>query len=151
MEADKAAMHESSSDEGGIADDALFAACKKVKGKITIIKQKSKMKSRLTAKSKIRTIDEMTDGLKAKGIDVNEESMATRIQNRRTIGDLEDSAHLRAKDLLGLSDSSDEEDDVDDDEVLKIEEGEKRGRKGRDDEKAGRSKLLGKRRRDSSD
>jgi hypothetical protein len=79
MEADKAAMHESSSDEGGIADDALFAACKKVKGKITIIKQKSKMKSRLTAKSKIRTIDEMTDGLKAKGIDVNEESMATRI------------------------------------------------------------------------
>jgi len=34
---------------------------------------------------------------------------------------------------------------------LKIEEGEKRGRKGRDDEKAGRSKLLGKRRRDSSD
>ena len=34
MEADKAAMHESSSDEGGISDDALFAACKKVKGKI---------------------------------------------------------------------------------------------------------------------
>jgi hypothetical protein len=33
---------------------------------------------------------------------------------------------------------------------LKIEEGEKRGRKGRDDEKKGR-KLLGKRRRDSSD
>jgi|TARA_B110001469_G_scaffold28673_1_gene29245 hypothetical protein len=38
MEAEKAAMHESSSDEGGIADDMLFAACKKVKGKITIIK-----------------------------------------------------------------------------------------------------------------
>jgi len=34
---------------------------------------------------------------------------------------------------------------------LKIEEGDKRGRKGRDDEKNGRSKLLGKRRRDSSD
>jgi len=150
MEADKAAMHESSSDEGGIADDMLLAACKKVKGKITIIKQRSKMKSRLSAKSKIRTLDEMTDGLKAKGIDVNEESMATRVQNRRTIGDLEDSAHLRAKDVLGLSDSSDDEEDVDDDEVLKIEEGEKRGRKGRDDEKKGR-KMLGKRRRDSSD
>lgn len=38
MEADKAAMHESSSDEGGIADDDLRAACKKVKGKITLIK-----------------------------------------------------------------------------------------------------------------
>jgi len=150
MEADKAAMHESSSDEGGIADDMLFAACKKVKGKITIIKQRSKMKSKLTAKSRTRTLDEVTDGLKEKGINVNEESMATRVQNRRTIGDLEDSAHLRAKDVLGLSDSSDDESDVDDDEVLKIEEGEKRGRKGRDDEKKGR-KLLGKRRRDSSD
>jgi hypothetical protein len=150
MEADKAAMHESSSDEGGIADDMLFAACKKVKGKITIIKQRSNMKKRLSAKSRIRTLDEMADGLKEKGINVNEESMATRVQNRRTIGDLEDSAHLRAKDVLGLSDSSDDEEDVDDDEVLKIEEGEKRGRKGRDDEKKGR-KLLGKRRRDSSD
>ena len=150
MEADKAAMHESSSDEGGIADDMLFAACKKVKGKITIIKQRSNMKKRLSAKSRIRTLDEMADGLKEKGINVNEESMATRVQNRRTIGDLEDSAHLRAKDVLGLSDSSDDEEDVDDDEVLKIEEGENRGRKGRDDEKKGR-KLLGKRRRDSSD
>jgi hypothetical protein len=108
------------------------------------------MKSRLTAKSRIRTIDEVTDGLKEKGINVNAESLATRVQNRRTIGDLEDSAHLRAKDVLGLSDSEDSDDDVDDDEVLKIEEGEKRGRKGREVEKEGR-KLLGKRRRDSSD
>jgi hypothetical protein len=38
MEADKAAMHESSSDEGGIGDDELKAACLKVKGKISIIK-----------------------------------------------------------------------------------------------------------------
>ena len=72
MEADKAAMHESSSDEGGIADDMLFAACKKVKGKITIIKQRSKMKSKLTAKSRTRTLDEVTDGLKEKGINVIE-------------------------------------------------------------------------------
>jgi len=151
MEAEKAAMHESSSDEGGIADIDLLAACRKVKGKITIIKQRSKMKNKLSAKSRIRTLDEVAEGLKEKGIDVNEESLATRVQNRRTIGDLEDSAHLRAKDVLGLSDSSDDEDDVDDDEVLKIEEGEKRGRKGREAEKEGRSKLLGKRRRNSSD
>ena len=39
MEWDKAAMHESSSDEGDIADDALWAACKKVKGKITNVTQ----------------------------------------------------------------------------------------------------------------
>jgi len=151
MEAEKAAMHESSSDEGGIADLDLLRACKKVKGKITIIKQRSKMKNKLSAKSRIRTLDEVAEGLKEKGIDVNEESLATRVQNRRTIGDLEDSQHLRAKDVLGLNDSSDDEDSVDDDEVLKIEEGEKRGRRGRDDEKEGRSKLLGKRRRNSSD
>ena len=46
MEAEKAAMHESSSDEGGIADVDLLAACKKVKGKITSIKQRSKMKNK---------------------------------------------------------------------------------------------------------
>lgn len=80
---------------------------------------------------------------------MNEESLATRVQNRRTIGDLEDSAHLRAKDVLDLSDSSDDDDSVDDDEVLKIEEGERRGRKGRDDEKKGRTKLLGKRGRNN--
>lgn len=79
MEADKAAMHESSSDEGGIADDELRAACKKVKGKITLIKQRSKMKSRQTAKSRLRTLDEVKDGLKEKGIDVNEDSLATRV------------------------------------------------------------------------
>lgn len=150
MEAEKAGMHESSSDEGDIADDELRAACMKVKGKVTLIKQRSKMKGRLTAKSRIMTLDEVKDGLKEKGFDVNEETLNKRVQNRRTIGDLEDSAHMRAKDVLGLSDSSDDEDDVDDDEVLKIEEGDKRGRKGRDDEKKER-KLLGKRRRDSSD
>jgi len=151
MEADKAAMHESSSDEGDIADEELFAACKKVKGKVTLIKQKSKLKSKLRAKSRLRTLDEVTDGLKGKGFDVNEESLATRTKTRRTIGDLEDSAHLRAKDALGLSDSSDDDSDVDDNEVLKIKEGEKRGRQGRDVEKKERGKLLGKRRRDSSD
>ena len=54
-----------------------------------------------------------------------------------------------------MSDSSDEEDDLDDDEVLKVEEGDKRGRKERRDNKLNGSKsekkLLGKRRRDSSD
>jgi len=37
------------------------------------------MKNGLRAKSRIRTIDEVTDGLKAKGFDVNEESLASRI------------------------------------------------------------------------
>lgn len=60
MEADKAAMHESSSDEGGIADDDLKAACLKVKGKINIIKSESRMKLKQRAKSRLRTLDEVT-------------------------------------------------------------------------------------------
>lgn len=151
MEAEKAAMHESSEDEGDIADKELLLACQKVRGKVRLIKQRSKSKSKLTAKSRLRNLDEFTEGLKAKGFDVNEETLASRVQTRRTIGDLEDSAHLRAKDALGLSDSSDDEDDVDDNEVLKIEEGEKRGRKEIRDKNHGKEKLLGKRRRDSSD
>lgn len=79
MEADKAAMHESSDDEGGIADRDLREACLKVKGKITYIKEKSRLKKKQTAKSRLRTLDEMTDGLKAKGFDVNEETLATRV------------------------------------------------------------------------
>jgi len=37
------------------------------------------MKNGLRAKSRITTIEELTDGLKSKGIDVNEASLASRI------------------------------------------------------------------------
>jgi len=90
MEADRRAMAEESTDEDGITKADLDDCIKKVKGKITIIKHKSKMKSKLRASSKIRDLTEMTDALKEKGFKVNEETLATRAKNPRRIADLEE-------------------------------------------------------------
>jgi hypothetical protein len=63
MEADRKAMEESSSDEDGISKAELDACIKKVKGKITIIKHKSKMKSKQRSHSRLRDLTEMTETL----------------------------------------------------------------------------------------
>lgn len=47
------------------------------------------MKAKRRARSKIRDFDEMTKDLVSKGIEVNKESLATRVRNPRRIGDLE--------------------------------------------------------------
>ena len=88
MEAEKADEAESS-DEEGISTKDLAAAVKKVKGKINIIKQRSILKAKRRVTSKIRDYNEMTEELEKRGIEVNKESLATRIKNRRTIDDLE--------------------------------------------------------------
>jgi len=73
----------------------------------------------------------MTQDLVAKGIDVNKESLATRVRNPRRIGDIEAEQDKKAKELLG--DSSDDADDaVIDDENLRNEEQKYRGRLGRE-------------------
>lgn len=89
MEAAKAEQAESSEDEGGISTKDLEAAVKKVKGKINIIKQRSILKAKRRVTSKIRDYNEMTEELEKRGIEVNKESLATRIKNRKTIDDLE--------------------------------------------------------------
>lgn len=63
MEADKAAMHESSSDEDGITVQDLKRCVEDVRGKINIIKQRSLLKAKRRAKSKIKSLDEMTEQL----------------------------------------------------------------------------------------
>lgn len=73
MEAERAADHVSSDDEGGITVADLKASCLKVKGKINILKQRSKLKEKRRANSKIRKLDEFTEKLKEKGFDVTEE------------------------------------------------------------------------------
>ena len=82
---------------------------------------------------------------------MNEESLATRVKNPRRIADLEDAQDRKAKAELGLSSDSDDS-DIDDNEVLKIEEGEQRGRKTRAEERSRPKsktpkKMLGKRTR----
>jgi len=86
MEAERAENRESSEDEGDISMADLNKSALKVKGKINIIKQRSKLKEKRRANSKIRKLDEFTAKLKEKGFDVNEESLATRVKNPRRIG-----------------------------------------------------------------
>lgn len=123
-------MDDSSSDEDGITKEDLDKCIKKVKGKITVIKSNSFLKRKQRSHSRIRDLNEMTEDLKAKGIAVNEESLATRVKNPVRIAELEKRADMGAKLALGESDNSDDE-NIEADEKLKDEEGEKRGRKGR--------------------
>jgi hypothetical protein len=141
-------MADSSEDEDGVTKDDLDAAIKKVRGKIVIIKQRSKLKSKQRATSRIKDLTEMTEDLEARGIAVNKESLATRVKNPRRIADLEATADRNAKEALGLSSDSDDDDrDIEVDEGIRNEEMDKRGRKGREEKEA--KKLLGKRRRDA--
>jgi len=61
MEAEKAEEIGESSEEVGVTAKHLAAAVKKVRGKITIIKQRSMMKSKTRAVSKLRNLDELTE------------------------------------------------------------------------------------------
>ena len=84
----------------------------------------------------------MTEALEKKGIDVNKESLATRVKNMRRIDDLEEAQEKKALRELGLEDFVDSDDDSDDlmsDEELKKDEGEKRGRKEKRDKKRSES------------
>lgn len=85
-----------SSDEEFTMED-LRKQCLKVKGKINIIKQRSILKEKRRANSKIRKLDEFTEKLKEKGFSPNEESLATRVKNPRRIADLEDAQDRKAK------------------------------------------------------
>lgn len=97
MEADRKAMEESSSDEDGISKADLDAAIKKVKGKINIIKIKSKLKAKRRAHSRIRDLNSMTEDMQTKGIEVNADNLAKRVKNIRRIADLEAAQDKKAK------------------------------------------------------
>jgi hypothetical protein len=67
---------EESSDEDGIATKSLRDTLKKVKSKINVIKGMHDLKAKRRANSRRKKLDEMVEELKAKGIDVNEETLA---------------------------------------------------------------------------
>jgi len=48
------------------------------------------LKAKRRAVSKIKDLTEMTEALEKRGIDVNKESLATRVKNMRRIDDLEE-------------------------------------------------------------
>lgn len=47
------------------------------------------MKAKTRARSKIKSLAEMTEALEKKGIDVNKESLATRVKNIKRIDEIE--------------------------------------------------------------
>lgn len=93
----------------------------------------------------------MTEEMEAKGINVNKESLATRVRNVRRIGSLEAAADANAKAALGGDNSDDEDQEIMDDDEVRNKEGEERGRKGRKDEEKKAKKMLGKRGRAGGD
>lgn len=101
------------------------------------------LKAKRRARSKIRNLDDMTKDLESKGIEVNKDSLATRVRNPRRIGDLEAAQDKKWKQEMG-DDSDDDERELVDDEDLANEEQERRGRK-REVEK--KKTVLGKRAR----
>jgi len=156
LEADNDAMEDDGSDseEDGITMNNLTKSIDNVRCKINIIKQRSLLKARRRANSKIRNLEDFTADLKSKGIDVNVASLATRAKTRRTIDSLEDGQRAREKAVLGESGSDDDDRELVEDKNMAIEEQQDRGRKaGRDDKfrsesvmkKKKEKKLLGKR------
>ena len=160
MEAEVKAMQDTSSDEEGISKAELDSVMKKVKGKISIIKQRSALNVKRRAKSKVRDFNAMAEELQNKGINVNVDSLATRVKNPKRISELEEAQDKKAKEQLGLSSDSDDDGDLNEDGDLKMEEQGKRGRKEKREALKPKSKsvdkkksLLGKRKRqgDSDD
>lgn len=152
MEKEQAEAAESSSDEDGITRDDLEGAVKTVRGKIKVIRMDRDMNKNRRAKSKLKNAAEMAEQLKAKGIDLNEESFAARAKTRKTLGDLEAAHDARVKAALGEDSSDDGDDSVMSDEDMKATEGKQRGRKrtrdDESDEEMNDGKVrLGKRRR----
>lgn len=118
-----------------------------------MIKGHHELKKNTRARSKVKTLDQMTDALEAKGIDVNKDSLAQRVKNPKRIADLEKAKDKRAKEELGISDDSDDESDVDSDKEMKDKEAKSRGRtREKERSKSVKKKtLLGKRRAADAD
>lgn len=87
----------------------------------------------------------MTAEMEARGINVNKDTLATKVRNPRRIADLEAAQDAKAKAMIGGDNSDDSDEELEDNEQMRKEEGEERGRKGRKQEKPAKG-LLGKRR-----
>ncbi len=104
--------------EDGVTEEDLKLALKEVHGKKTILKMQHKLKKNLRAKSKNKNIKDLEEHLDKMGIDVNKDTLRSRIKKRRSIGDLEGKQDKLATKIANESD----------DEAEEVEEG-KRGRK----------------------
>lgn len=83
------------------------------------------MKSKLRVHNKNMTVTEVVEGMQAKGIDIDADTIRARSKSRRTLGQLDEAQEKLAKQELGLS----SDDSVSEDEEMKAKEADTRGRK----------------------
>jgi hypothetical protein len=83
------------------------------------------LKAKLRVHNKNLTVTQVVEGMQAKGIDITAETIRARSKSRKTLAELGEAQDKLAKQELGLS--SDES--VSDDEEMKAQEADTRGRK----------------------
>jgi nucleolar GTP-binding protein len=93
--------------ENGITISELMTSLKQVRGKKALAKLDHKLKQSTLVHKRQHNITDMIEGLKSKGIDVNEESMRARAKTRKTIKEIEAGKDKLAKNVLADSDDSD--------------------------------------------
>jgi hypothetical protein len=111
--------------ENGITLAELKSSLKEVRGKKAIHKLNHKLNGKLKVHKRSHNLSEMTEDLKAKGFDVNKESLRSRSKVRRTITDLESAQDKLAKRALN---DSDDDGEVMKDDKLASKEAKQRGR-----------------------
>ena len=111
-------------EEGGVTLNELKHSLKEVRNKKAIAKQNHKLKLKSRVVKKVIPLSELTEGLKEKGYEPNEENLRSRSKNRRSIADIEAGQDRVAR--LAMNESDD--DSIVDDENVAMEEAGKRGR-----------------------
>ena len=82
-------QNEESDNSDDVNFDMLKSTLRKVRDKKGLIKQAHKMKSAGKVSKKIMPVEEMIEGLKSKGYDIDEEKFRGRVKTRRTLASLE--------------------------------------------------------------
>ena len=98
--------------ENGITLSDLLTSLKQVRGKKALAKLDHKLKQSTLVHKRQHNVTDMIEGLKSKGIDVNEESLRARAKTRKTISEIEGGQDKLTKNVLK---DSDDEDVVSDD------------------------------------
>lgn len=104
--------------ENGITISDLLTSLKQVRGKKALAKLDHKLKQSTLVHKRQHNVTDMIEGLKSKGIDVNEESLRARAKTRKTISEIEGGQDKLTKNVLK---DSDDEDVVSDDQMASKE------------------------------
>lgn len=94
-------------------------ALNEVRGKKVLLKMKHKLKKNLRARSRNKNLADMDAHFERLGLDVNKESLKTRVKKRKSISELENNKDKFARKMKAIeggrdSDSGDDNEDMHD-------------------------------------